>query len=192
LADLAFHFAAGGDPDKGVAYALDAANQALETSAAVDAVGHLEDALRLLPDDTPPERSASILMRLGEAATLAGQCTRATEAFRTAEERWRPSADRSAAARACYELGRVYWRLEMVANAREAFERGLDLQGPRDSAQAAEILLQLADLYATSLGRQADGLALAERAPGNREPSGQPTRAGPGMLGARQRERPCQ
>jgi DNA-binding CsgD family transcriptional regulator/tetratricopeptide (TPR) repeat protein len=164
LADLAYHFAAAADPDKGVAYALASAEQALKTAAAVDAASRLEAALRLLPEHGPPARRATVLMRLGEATGLAGQYARAAEAYRAAEELWRRASDRPAAARACYELGRVQWRLEAVEPARAAFERALVLLGEQDSADAAETLLQLADLHATSLGRQADGLAFAERA----------------------------
>jgi tetratricopeptide (TPR) repeat protein len=44
------------------------------------------------------------------------------------------------------------------------FERALALLGPADSSDAAEALLQLADLHATSLARPAEGIAYAERA----------------------------
>jgi ATP/maltotriose-dependent transcriptional regulator MalT len=58
----------------------------------------------------------------------------------------------------------VRWRQEAVAEARDALARALALFGPADSPEAAEALLQLADLHATSLGRHAEGLAHAERA----------------------------
>ena len=51
-----------------------------------------------------------------------------------------------------------------MAEAQEAFERSLELLGPEGSLDAAETLLQLADLHATSLGRNTEGNAYAERA----------------------------
>ena len=166
LADLAFHYAAAGDPDKGVSYALVAADQALKTSAPHDAVTQLESALRLLGDKVPPERPAAILMRLGEAARLAGYYPRAVEAYESAAATWQRAGDALAEATAWYELGRVQWRLEAIEPARHAFERGMALVREREQAspQAAELALQLADLHATSLGQQEVGLAFAERA----------------------------
>ncbi|HEY1292365.1 MAG TPA: AAA family ATPase [Chloroflexota bacterium] len=164
LADLAFHFAAAGEGERGVTYALASAEQALKTSAGAEAATQFEAALRLLPADAPPERRAHVLLRLGAAATLAGEYARAAEVLQSAEQLWRETADWPAAASACLELGRVHWRLEAVEHAREAFERGLALLDDQDSAEAAEMLLQLADVYATSLDRQVDGLACAERA----------------------------
>lgn len=69
-----------------------------------------------------------------------------------------------AAARAWYRIGQVRWRQEAVTAARDAFGRALELQGAADSQAAAETLLQLADLHATSLGRSTEAIAYAEQA----------------------------
>jgi ATP/maltotriose-dependent transcriptional regulator MalT len=58
----------------------------------------------------------------------------------------------------------VHWRQEAVTSAERAFERALELLGPADSPDAAETLLQLADLHVTSLGRNAEAIACAEQA----------------------------
>ena len=136
LADLAFHFAAAGDAERGVRYALASAEQALKTSASAEATAQFEAALRLLPADTPPERRAQVLSRLGAAATLTGEYARAAEVLHSAEELWRKEADWPAATGACLELGRVLRRLEAVEHAREVFERGLALLDEQDSPES--------------------------------------------------------
>lgn len=85
LADLAFHFAAAGDPERGVSYSLAAAQHALVTSAPADAVRQLERALQLLPEDAPPARTAMLQMRSGEAALIAGLYVHALDAYQAAE-----------------------------------------------------------------------------------------------------------
>jgi predicted ATPase/DNA-binding CsgD family transcriptional regulator len=164
LADLAFHFAEAGARARGVAYALASAERALRASAAVDAMAHYQTAVRLLGPDGEIAQRAAALTGLGDAATLAGDYPRAAEAYQAAQEAWLRHGDTATAARAWHRLGRVRWRQEMVAEAREAFARALALLGPADSPDAAETLLQLADLHATSLGRNAEGIAYAERA----------------------------
>jgi ATP/maltotriose-dependent transcriptional regulator MalT len=164
LARLAFHFNAAGELSRSVTYALAAGEQALLASAAVEALAHYRVALRLLdPDRELPQRTEA-LMGLGQAATLVGDYSEAAVAYQEAQEIRLRSGDPAAAARAWHLLGQVRWRQEAVADARAAFERALALLGPEDSPQAAETLLQLADLHATSLGRNSEGDAYAERA----------------------------
>jgi predicted ATPase/DNA-binding CsgD family transcriptional regulator len=161
LANLAYHFAEAGEQARGVAYALEAGEQALRASAAVEAMAHYRTARRLLGSDGASDQYTSVLMRLGDAAILAGDYPQAAAAYQeAAHQRGEPISS----ARAWRRLGQVRWRQEAVAGAREAFERSLELLGPKDSLDGAETLLQLADLYATSLGRNAEGIAYAEQA----------------------------
>jgi DNA-binding CsgD family transcriptional regulator len=164
LADLAFHFAEAGATERGVAYALASGERALRASAAAEALRHYQTAVRLLGPGGEPARRAAALAGLGDAATLAGEYLQAGEAYRAAQGAWLEGGDTDAAARTWYRLGRVRWRQEAVAGARDAFARALELLGPRDSTAAAETLLQLADLQVTSLGHHAEGIALADRA----------------------------
>jgi DNA-binding CsgD family transcriptional regulator/tetratricopeptide (TPR) repeat protein len=163
LADLAFHFAEAGAKERGVKYALASGERALRASAAVEAMEHYRTAVRLLGPSGNIAQRASALTGLGDAATLAGDYRQAAEAYHAAQEAWLRGGDAATAARAWYRLGRVRWRQEAVAGAREAFERALELLGPEDSPDAAETLLQLADLHVTSLGQHAEGIAYAER-----------------------------
>jgi predicted ATPase/DNA-binding CsgD family transcriptional regulator len=164
LADLAFHFVAAGDPTRGAAYALEAGGQALRTSAAGEAVGHFRAALQLLGPDGASAQRLAALMGLGDAAILKGDYDAAADAFQAAQEGALQHGDAVAAARALYRLGQARWRQEAVGAARDAFVQALALLGSADSHAAAENLLQLADLHATSLGRTAEGAAYAERA----------------------------
>ncbi|HXF62291.1 MAG TPA: AAA family ATPase [Caldilineaceae bacterium] len=164
LVDLAFHFAAAGEIPRGVAYALASGAQALRASAAVEAITHYRTALQLLHSSGDHAQRAVALAGLGDAATLAGDYAQAAEAYLAAQEAWLRAGDAAAAARAWRRLGAVRWRQEAVTEAKEAFERALALLGPEDSQDAAETLLQLADLHGTSLGRNSEGLAYAEQA----------------------------
>jgi DNA-binding CsgD family transcriptional regulator len=164
LADLAHHFVAAGAAARGVPYALACGERALRASAAAEAMGHFRAALRLLGPSGEDARRAEALLGLGDAATLGGDYAQAAEAYRGAQAAWLRGGATPAAARAWHRLGRARWRQEAVADARAAFERALELLGPGDSPDAAETLLQLADLHATSLGRYAEGIAYAERA----------------------------
>ncbi|HXM54345.1 MAG TPA: LuxR C-terminal-related transcriptional regulator, partial [Candidatus Dormibacteraeota bacterium] len=74
------------------------------------------------------------------------------------------SGDPAGAAAAWRLVGAVRWREEAISEALAAFDRALELLPRPDGAPAAEILLQLADLHASSLSRPAAGLARAERA----------------------------
>jgi DNA-binding CsgD family transcriptional regulator len=164
LTDLSFHFAEAGDKARGVSYALAAGEQALRASAAVEAMAYYQTAVRLLGSGGDMTRRASALMGLGDAATLAGDYPQAAGAYQAAQESWLGNGDVAAAARAWERLGRVQWRQEAVGEARAAFEQALALLEPEDSSDVAETLLQLADLYVTSLFQHVEGLAYAERA----------------------------
>jgi ATP/maltotriose-dependent transcriptional regulator MalT len=164
LADLAFHFAEAGERVRGAAYAQAAGEQALGASAPAEAVNQFENALSLLGSAGDADQRAAALSGLGRAATLCGDYERAAGAYREVRDVWLRGGDTRAAARAWHELGRIRWRQEATTEARDAFRRALDLFGPADSEDAAETLLQLADLSATSLGRNSEGLAYAEQA----------------------------
>jgi predicted ATPase/DNA-binding CsgD family transcriptional regulator len=163
LADLTYHFTEAEDKTRGVAYALASGERALRASAASEALAHYRTALRLLSNDAEISQLTSTLMGLGDAATLAGEYAQAAEAYQSCVNIW-PLDNPVGAADAWRRLGQVRWRQEAVIEAREAFERALAALGPEDSADAADTLLQLANLYAMSLARIEDGIAYAERA----------------------------
>ena len=164
LADLAYHFAAAGSAERGAAYAMTCGDQALKASAPMEAIAYFDTAIRLLGAGRDARPRATSWLGLGKAATLAGDYPRAVEAYQAAQELWLQSGATLEAARAWLQLGIVQWRQEAVGAAREAFERALALLGIEDSPDAAQILLQLANLSAISLGRIVEGIGYAQQA----------------------------
>lgn len=162
LADLAFHFARSGDHERGVSYSLHAAEQALRASALDDAVLSYQAALNLLePQD---RQRGPLLLRLGEAALLAGNEQTAISSFESAREWFLQQHDQQAAARAAQGLGRALARLEAHSAARAAFEMALMLLGEAPGSELVETLVDLGTLLAVSLGQQAEGIACGQRA----------------------------
>jgi DNA-binding CsgD family transcriptional regulator/tetratricopeptide (TPR) repeat protein len=164
LVDLAFHFVEAGDSARGVTYALASAERAQQMSAAADAVAQYQTAIRLMGPENDAATRARALVGLGDSAILVGQYEVAADAFIAAQETWLLVDDVVLAAQSWFRLGQVRWRQESVNAAIQAFDRALDLLGSTDTELAAETLLQTADLHATTLGHNAEGIAIAERA----------------------------
>jgi predicted ATPase len=122
LAELAFHFVAAGDKERGVRYALASGNHALKTSAASEAMVQFQTAMQLLDTNSDDAQRAAALHGLADAATLAGEYSTAAAAYHSAQEQWLRSGQVAAAARAWHQLGRVRWRQEAVADALAAFQ----------------------------------------------------------------------
>jgi predicted ATPase len=91
LAQLAYHFlqaAPGGDVDKGINYAIDAAKRALRLLAYEEAAGHYERALEAweLKDQVDEGQRNELLLELGDALTKAGNTEKARETFKQAAD----------------------------------------------------------------------------------------------------------
>lgn len=165
LAELTFHFVRASDVERGVAYALDAADHALAASAPAEAVEHFRAAVDLLGRSADYDaRRTRALLGLGAAATLSGDYRLAEESYRSVAQTSLEAGQHTEAARAWHGLAGVRWRQEAVEDARAAFEQALAVLGPVDSTEAAETLLRLAELHAVSLGLADAGLAYGERA----------------------------
>ncbi len=162
LAALAFHFAYSSDQPRGVHYSLCAATQALQTAAAEEAISHYQTALDLL--SAQDRRRGDVLLRLGEAALLAGQEEEAEHAYTTAQGWLVQEGDREALAKAVHGLGRAYWRQDKRAAARAALEQGLALLGDRPCAEAVDVLTDLSLLLTIYMGKQEEGMASAQQA----------------------------
>jgi predicted ATPase/DNA-binding CsgD family transcriptional regulator len=162
LASLAFHFARSGDRERGVRYALLAAEQAATASALEDALAHYRMALELLaPHDL---QRGPILLHLGETALMAGAEREAITTYEAAQTWFNQHANQQAAAQAAHGLGRAWARMEEHAKARAAFETALawlqEVPGPR----LVEVLVDLATLLAVSLGQPTVGRAYGNQA----------------------------
>src|SRR5256714_2048449 len=162
LAALAFHFARSSDQPRGIHYSLCAATQALQTAAAEEAISHYRTTLDLL--SAQDRRRGDVLLRLGEAALLAGQEEEAESAYTAAQGWLLQEGDREALAKAVHGLGQAYWRQDKRAAARAAFQQGLTLLGDRPCAQSVEVLTDLSLLLTIYMGQQEEGMACAQRA----------------------------
>ena len=162
LADLAFHFTHSGDRARGALYARRAGELALASYAFEEAMQHFGTALLLLAADDPAY--GDMLHRQGEAALLAGQEQTALAAFDAATDWFKARGDKRRAARAAHQLGRAYWRLEALAEARLALEDALRLFDCQSEPDVVDVLVDLATLLGVSLLHHQEGLAYAEQA----------------------------
>ncbi len=162
LADLAFHFTQSGDRTRGAYYARRAAEQAWQATAFEDAMKHYRIALELLP--TEESERGTLLLRLGEAAILAGAEREAIVAFEKAQNWFQERQDQLGAARAAHGLGRAWGRLEAHASAQAALETALTRLEDHLGPERVHVLVDLATLLAVSLGRQEEGIAYGEQA----------------------------
>jgi tetratricopeptide (TPR) repeat protein len=162
LADLTFHFTQSGDRTRGAHYARRAAEQAWRASAFEDALEHYRVALELLP--TEENERGTLLLRLGEAAMLAGAEREAIGAFKEAQSWFQEGQDQLGAARAAHGLGRALGRLEAHPSAQAALETALTFLGDHPGPERVQVLVELATLLAVSLGRQREGIAYGEQA----------------------------
>lgn len=162
LISLAFHFARSGDRERGVRYSLLAAERALLASAPEEALAQYRMALELLaPQD---QQRGPVLLRLGEAAILAGAEREAVTAYEAAQAWFSQQRNQHAAAQAAHGLGRAWARVEEHARAQSAFEVALaELQATPGTALVG-VLVDLATLLAVSLGQQNDGIAYGRQA----------------------------
>ena len=162
LAELAFHFAHSDDRERGIAYSLRAASQALRTFAVEEVLSHYRTALELLrPDD---RRRGDLLLNLGEAALVAGQEAEAEDAYRAAQCWFAQGENREALARAAHGLGMALWRQEKRAEAYLALKHALEVLGEHHCAEAVKVLADLSVLLTVSMGKQEEGIAYAQQA----------------------------
>ncbi len=162
LADLAFHFTQSGDRPRGAHYARRAAEQAWQAAAFEDALKHYRVALELLPAED--SERGTLLLRLGEAAIWAGAEREAIAAFEEVRDFFQERQDELGAARATHGLGRAWGRLEAHASALEALEIALARLEDHPGPERVQVLVDLATLFAVSLGRQREGIAYGEQA----------------------------
>jgi len=132
--------------------------------SSAEAVALYRQGLELATAPAGQPRRADLLLGLGEAHTRSGDFEGAVDSFRAAAETALAAGSPLLAAQAWRRLGGVRWRQEQVLDARVAFERALELIADSAEAEAAETLLQLADLLALSMGRHAEAERCVTRA----------------------------
>jgi DNA-binding CsgD family transcriptional regulator len=171
LAEVAFHFARSGDAERGVTFSVQAGEVALRSYAHEEAYSHFRTALDLL--DFGDQRRPGLLLRVGEAALLAGRAEEAAGVFDLARDAL-VTVDRVAAARATHGLGVARWRQDRIDASRVALEAALALVEESQSARseprpegdelAIHVLIDLATVMGVALGRQEEAMVYARRA----------------------------
>ncbi len=162
LADLAFHFTRSGDRTRGAHYARRAAEHSLETCAPQEALKHYRVALDLL--SAQDSGRGILLLRLGEAAILAGREQEALTGFEQAQNWFQERGDLLSAALAAHGMGRAWSRLEAHTSALSALETARSWLQDHPGPELVQVLSDLATLLAVSLGRQREGIAYGEEA----------------------------
>ena len=162
LAELAFHFVQSDDRERGIAYSLRAATQALQTFAVEEALSHYRTALALLKLDD--RRCGDLLLQLGEVALMAGEDAEAERAYEDAYRWFAQGEHHETLARAAHGRGLAQWRQDKRAEARAAFEHALVVLGARRCAERVKVLAALSVLLTVYLGKQAEGSASAQQA----------------------------
>src|SRR3989440_2094001 len=129
FAELAFHFAQSDDRERGIAYSLRAATQALPTFAVEEALSHYRTALALLRLDD--RRCGDLLLHLGEVALMAGEDAEAERAYEDAYRWFEQGEHHEPLARAAHGRGLALWRQDRRTEARVALEHAVAVLGER-------------------------------------------------------------
>jgi DNA-binding CsgD family transcriptional regulator/tetratricopeptide (TPR) repeat protein len=164
LANLAFHFARSDDPMRGVYYSLRAATQALQASAAEEAISHYRTALELVgPDD---QRYIDILLDLGEATLWAGKEQDAETIYESAQSLLLHinEQDDMRSARAAHGLALALWHQEKRQQARATLEHALAFFRNDQCAERVKILVDLSQLLVIYMKRYDEGMTYAQQA----------------------------
>ena len=158
---LAFHFARSEDRGKAIAYALEAADDALRRYAAATAIEHYRTALRLIDRNDP--RHAEILLNLGKALLLADNPAQAAETCRQAYSLALRAGERSFAARAALGQAQANNAMRRWAAIRVILHETISLLDGEPSPTSVQALSMLASSEAT-LGETAAGIGHARAA----------------------------
>ncbi|MEE9285691.1 MAG: AAA family ATPase, partial [Dehalococcoidia bacterium] len=179
LAELAYHFsegAQGGDVDKAIDYATQAAERATSLTAYEDAAGHYQTALQTLDVKDKPDEAqrCGILLALGDSLWNAGDPDRAGEVFLQAADIARRLAGGEHLARAALGLGGPTVSEFGIADERlvTLLKEALSALGEEDGDLRVRVLSRLAQELsltspdaAQSLSRQAVEVARRLAAP---------------------------
>jgi class 3 adenylate cyclase len=150
LPELAHHFsesAQGGDVDKAVDYATQAAERAMSLTAYEDAASHYGRALQTLDVKDKPDEAqrCDLLLLLGNSLWVAGDRDKAKETFERAAGLARGLEDPERLARAALGFAGWFGEWGTVDERVVGFIReGLDVLGEADSALRAMLLSRLA------------------------------------------------
>ncbi|MBN1955950.1 MAG: AAA family ATPase, partial [Anaerolineae bacterium] len=164
FSELAFHFSRSSDRARGAVYSRRAAEQALRSYAAHEAMEHYQTALELSGPNDPLR--GQLLLGLGEAGLLSAQEKRAVAAFAEAQAWFEQEGDWLSTARALRGRGLAYWRLGQPEAAQACLAQALaKLEAEQcPDHEIVRTLVDLASLLGVVLGRHDQAIAHGRRA----------------------------
>lgn len=162
LRQLAEHYASAEVPEKARRYAVAAGDLARDRMGFVEAKSLYESALRVWGEGDPEGR-LELLMKLGRAATHAGDASSARTALVEAEAGWRALGDMKRAGGALAILGRVLWAAGESDRGAESLARAIELLGPLGPTPELVEAHVWASTAAMLAGREDEATALATR-----------------------------
>lgn len=162
LSELAFHFTQSRDRERGVSYAQQAAEQALQAFALKEAKDFYQTALDLI--DASDSRRGRLLLGLGRAALLDRMENDAVAAYQAALSWSLQSGELETAAQAARGVGLAYWRQGALLETRKALEHAMELLKNSSSPLAVQVLVDLATLLIVYLGEQDAGATYIQQA----------------------------
>jgi DNA-binding CsgD family transcriptional regulator len=180
-AELAHHWSASRDDERGLEASVRAAMAAMDAYAFADALRHFEAALDLWPGVDDPERVAgldlaTLLDHASEIASLDGQTRRGAALREAAIAELDAAADPVKAALWHERLGRARWLAADTVGALRAYEDAMAMSEPPSPARARVLsgygqLLMLTDRWEESCRLCEEALRLAREA-GDRQVEG--------------------
>jgi len=166
---LAEHYARAAIPEKARHYAVSAGDFVSERLGFAEAKSRYQSALRLWGEGDEEGRLV-LMMKLGQAAHLAGDTPVAKAAFVEAEAGWRALGNDAQAGAALATLGRLYWLTGDTEQAREVLGTATTLltpDGPTPELLRALVWGSTLDLVVGRIqeaqSAAASGLEIAER-----------------------------
>ena len=163
-AELAWHYAQGGMPDRALHYSVLAGDQAEKRFAHRESENHYRVALNLAQNNNDPSLKPLILERLGRVLTNYGRYEDARQLLEQAATLFRQVADHAGEARVTVQLGSVYRAMGLSDT---AIDRVQDLLGRLDPNERPEEIAELYIVLETlcyTTGRYQVGLHAAQRA----------------------------
>ncbi len=169
LAALAHHWRNADDPAKGAAASFAAATAALALHAPAEALSHARAGRELRERLAPHEPAGSLAaarLTHGEMALAAGEYGEAEAALRDALRAAQALNEPALLGRIWHRLGAVYHRRESPDEAAGCLRTALALleADPETTAEAAEVMIELAGVQGVTRANYAEAEALGRRA----------------------------
>jgi adenylate cyclase len=161
LEELAEHYALADSPEQARRYATAAGDLAAERSGYVEAVRRYATALRVWGDGDEEGR-LDLMLKLGRAASIAGDQAMARTVLIEAVDGWRGRGEDHRAGGALALLGRVYWQSGESDRSAVTLDDAIDLLGGEVSPELVQAYNWASAGHMLS-GRYAEGQKLAER-----------------------------